>query len=307
MTRTSYRFAMRQTFQVASVIIFFLAPSADARRPFGKLPEGRMVYGADPLQQLRTSPVNLAFLSSEITQPKKVVSAPIPKSLRVMIDAGHGGKDMGAPGHHSTFEKEICLKIAHHVRRELERMKNLGDLPIEVMLTRENDSFIPLKDRVRAANDWGADLFVSIHANSSPLPRVRGFEVYFLSTEGSDEDARRLALIENAGAPAMPTKASVLSILSDVQTNKHIEESSHFAEGMFSAISRRILSSGRGVRQGPFTVLAGTSMPSVLVEVGYLTHKEESSFLAKDSYLKRLANAISTGIVEFAVKKKRIS
>ncbi|MFM8314219.1 MAG: N-acetylmuramoyl-L-alanine amidase [Deltaproteobacteria bacterium] len=221
------------------------------------------------------------------------------RKLRVLLDPGHGGKDDGARGHHGVMEKEICLKVGKMVRRELERYSKLQGMLIEVKLSREFDEFIPLKERARLANFWGADLFVSIHANSSPAPRAKGFEVYFLSPEATDAEASKLARLENQ-APPTPISAQVISILSDATTQYHVAESSQLAESMFSAVSRRLSSNGRGVRQAPFTVLHGTNMPAVLVEIGYVTHVEEAKNLMRDSYLKSIANAISSGIVEFA-------
>lgn len=228
----------------------------------------------------------------------------IDKKLRVVIDPGHGGKDVGARGFHGVKEKEICLRVSHLIRREIERYSKLQGIPVEVKLSREFDEFIPLKERARQANVWGADLFVSIHANSSPASRARGFEVYFLSPEATDEEASKLARLENQ-APPTPINAQVISILSDATTQYHVAESSQLAESMFSAVSQRIVSNGRAVRQAPFTVLHGTNMPAVLVEIGYVTNFEEAKNLSKDTYLKKIANAISSGIVDFVNRKRK--
>ena len=224
-------------------------------------------------------------------------------ALKILVDPGHGGKDLGAQGFFSVLEKSIALTIGKMVVRELEKSSKYQPLnrPIEVRLTRESDQFLSLKDRVKIANVWNADLFVSIHANSSQFPRVRGFEVYFLNAEATDEQARKLAHIENDGL-SMPLKNDVLSILSDVQTNNHINESSHFAENVFSSMATRAITLARAVRQGPFTVLHGTTMPAILIEVGYVTNVEDALNLSKDSYLKRLSNAISVGILDYVRK-----
>ena len=227
------------------------------------------------------------------------------KTIKIVVDAGHGGRDLGAQGLNSVSEKEICLKVSRMVRREIQRVQKLSDLPIEVVLSRDGDDFVSLHDRVRFANEGGADLFVSIHANSSPVPKAHGFEVYFLSPEPTDEEASKLARLENQ-APTTPISAQVISILSDATTQYHVAESSRLAETMFSAISRRIVSSGRGVRQAPFTVLHGTNMPAVLIEMGYVTHSDESKNLTKDTYLKRVAGAISSGIIDFASKRRKL-
>ncbi|MFM8268682.1 MAG: N-acetylmuramoyl-L-alanine amidase [Pseudomonadota bacterium] len=225
--------------------------------------------------------------------------------LKIMIDPGHGGKDDGAAGRHGIREKNISLNLAKKVKREVERLAKTQGYPVELQLTREEDVFVPLKERARMANAWGADLFVSVHLNSSPVSKARGFEVYFLSPEASDPETEHLALKESEGQ--LPSsKDDVLSILSDVRTTFHMNESAQFAEEMFSSISRSVLSNGRGVRQGPFTVLHGTNMPALLVEVGYVTHPEESRLLTKEPYLKRLASAISSGIIEFGLRTRKL-
>lgn len=226
------------------------------------------------------------------------------QKIRVVVDPGHGGKDLGAKGFNGSIEKDICLKVSRMVRREIERFSKFQGVPIEVKLSRNEDEFIPLKERARLANVWGADLFVSVHANSSPATKAKGFEVYFLSPEATDEQASKLARLENQ-APPTPISAQVISILSDATTQYHVAESSQLAESMFSAVSQRIASNGRGVRQAPFTVLHGTNMPAVLVEIGYVTNFEESKNLTRDGYLKRIASAISSGIVEFATRKRK--
>lgn len=228
-------------------------------------------------------------------------------TIKILIDAGHGGKDLGAQGLFRISEKALALKMSQFVAREIEKQTKRTplDRPVEVELTRDSDTYIPLKERVQTANSRGADLFVSIHANSSPVTKARGFEVYFLNSEATDEEATKLARVENA-EHEKPLNAGVFSILSDVQANQHINESSLFAETLFSNISTKALSRARAVRQGPFTVLHGTTMPAVLIEVGYITNGEDAANLTKDNYLKRLAGAISSGIIEFALKRKRI-
>lgn len=259
----------------------------------------------DRVQETKIRGVNFVYPPEEKARGRRVASLSNEnekRKLRILIDPGHGGKDDGAQGLFQISEKHVALKLSKMVQRELERYSKLNDFAIQVELTRSDDTFIPLKDRNRIANEWDADLFLSIHLNSSPAHNARGFEVYFMSPNASDAAASKLAKIENQGL-SVEQKSPVQSILSDVQLNQHVSESSDFAETMFSSISTRVLSNGRAVRQAPFAVLHGTEMPAVLIEIGYVTHPEDAKNLRQDPYLKRLAGAISSGVVEFAKKR----
>jgi len=306
-------------FNCIPFLLFLIALSVTEERCIAKeLPspfeeaDTSLPHHFDREQNLLMSPVNTVELenpTAKKTETPKRISDPDKEvasyRLKVMIDPGHGGKDDGAAGRHGIREKQVSLNLAKKVKREVEKIAKLQGYPIELRLTRDEDIFIPLKERARMANEWGADMFVSVHLNSSPVSKARGFEVYFLSPEASDPETERLALKESEGQ--IPSgKDDVLSILSDVRTTFHTNESSKFAEEMFSSISTKVLSNGRGVRQGPFTVLHGTNMPAILVEVGYVTHPEESSLLTKEAYLKRLAGAISSGIIEFGLRTRKL-
>ncbi len=229
-----------------------------------------------------------------------------PKRFKVLVDIGHGGHDFGAAGHHGVLEKEVCLRIGRQVRLRLLRLAKLYDFPMEVRLTREQDSFLGLRKRVEVANDWQADLFVSVHANSSPAKRARGFEVYFLSNEATDADASRVAQQENGENLEKPISKGILSILSDLRTNNHILESSRFAESVYAALAERLRPNGRGVRQAPFTVLHGTQMPALLIEVGYLTNPEDAESLVKAAHQQKVATGISEGVLGFALRMRRL-
>lgn len=262
----------------------------------------RLALG-DPLQESRTTSVNWPRLA-ENTKRAVVPRAVFPNRFKVMVDVGHGGHDLGAVAQLGVVEKEVCLRIATEVRSRLERIARLSDFPIEVKLSREADHFISLKDRTKEANDWGADLFISIHANSSPVPKARGFEVYFLA-DATDAEAQRVAKQENSGfSQAVPS--GVLSILSDLKTNSHILESSRFAESVYTALAEKLRPNGKGVRQAPFAVLSGTSMPALLIEVGYLTHPEEAVALSKRTYQQRVASSIAEGVLDYALRMRRI-
>jgi N-acetylmuramoyl-L-alanine amidase len=231
----------------------------------------------------------VGFVCVASSEPSPPHQSPI---VKVFIDAGHGGRDDGARGKFGTLEKKISLELSKLVASKVKARR----LNLEVRLSREDDKFLTLTERVTSANRWGADVFVSIHANSSPIPKVHGYEIYFLSSEASDDAAKDLAELENGETPKI--NSDVESILNDVQTNNHIVESSRFADVMFNAMSKSI-AFGRAIRQAPFTVLQGTTMPALLIEAGYVTNKDDAIKLQRPLYLKRLADAISLGVINF--------
>lgn len=291
------------------LLCFFLlvfAGPVDAFFETSSVADFRPVSG-DDVQHKRTTSINWPGGSrrkpAKATAERQTVEE---KRFRVLVDVGHGGHDFGAPGKFGTLEKDLCLAIAKNVKSRLERFAKLNDFSMEVRLSRESDHFISLRERVDLANSWSADLFISIHGNSSPVPRARGFEVYFLSYEATDAEASRLAEAENLETSSKSLSQGVLSILSDLQTNTHILESSRFAEAVYSALAQRLRPNGRGVRQAPFTVLSGTQMPALLIEVGYLTNPDEAAALRRPAYQTRISTGISEGVIDFALRMRQL-
>jgi N-acetylmuramoyl-L-alanine amidase len=216
---------------------------------------------------------------------------------RVVVDAGHGGKDPGAVGPTGLKEKDVVLKIAKKVARQLEK-----ELGCEVTLTREDDRFLPLEQRAAIANAKKADLFVSIHANAAPSRRLRGIETYFLNF-AVDEDAMRVAAAENA----MSTKriADLQNILSDIMKNTKVNESSRLAGQVQNGIVDRLGAKysnirNLGVKQAPFFVLIGARMPSILAEVSFISNREEEGRLRDGHYLDHIAYGVIDGIKSYA-------
>ena len=215
---------------------------------------------------------------------------------RVVIDAGHGGKDPGAIGPTGLREKDVVLKIAKKVASRLKK-----ELACQVVLTRKKDRFLPLTQRTAIANARKADIFVSIHANAAPNRRARGVETYFLNF-ALDEEAMRVAARENATS----TKriGDLNNILNDIMKNAKVDESSRLA----SYVQREIVKNlrkrysnvkSKGVKQAPFFVLIGARMPSVLVEVSFISNRKEERLLKSDSYLDRVAEGIVNGIKSY--------
>ncbi|MBW2038866.1 MAG: N-acetylmuramoyl-L-alanine amidase [Deltaproteobacteria bacterium] len=219
--------------------------------------------------------------------------SPKPRSFKVVIDPGHGGEDPGAIGPKGLREKDVVLKISQRLRDKIRR-----ELKWEVIMTREDDRFIPLEERTAIANTKGGDLFLSIHANAIKKRRTHGIETYFLNFT-TDEDALRLAARENG---VSPEKISDLQlILYDLMLNAKVNESSHLAECVQGALVNRLKKrysqvTDLGVKQAPFVVLIGAKMPSILIEVSFISNPMEERRLRDEQYLAELAAAILDGL-----------
>lgn len=217
----------------------------------------------------------------------------------IVIDPGHGGQAIGTIAANGLQEKAITLDIAIRLRELVYRR-----LGLQVRLTREADVDLENVRRTEMANNWEADLFISIHANGFRQTAVRGPETYFLSASASDADARRAVLRENGEdattGPASAAPAPGLEfILWDLAQTQHLRESSLFAEGLQSALNNLWRIPDRGVKQAPFTVLRGATMPAVLVEVGYLSNLEDAAMLADPDVRQRIAESLFRGISAF--------
>jgi len=222
----------------------------------------------------------------------------------VIIDPGHGGGDPGAMGPGGAREKDIALAIGFALARELAL-----DPTIEVRMTRDGDVEVPLWERGERATQWKGDrpgVFISIHANALPdRPAVRGFETYFLS-EARDEHERRVAAVENAplvsgsgvGGP-LAGDPLLDAILRDLRTFDHQHWSADLADQVQREFGRFHPGPDRGVKQGPFAVITNSLMPSVLVEVGFLTNPEEERLLVRPDFHKEAARALASAIRHF--------
>ncbi len=219
----------------------------------------------------------------------------------VMIDPGHGGFDPGTISSSGLEEKDLALAIAARLRRALETRG------MRVQMTRDNDVFIPLPERTRIANRANADLFVSIHLNSSPNPAASGIEVYYLNNT-TDRATIRLARMENAGAPAgygTGARANLNYILTDLRQQYKATEAASLAR-MIDDQAVANLDAGMGLnvnalgaKMGPFYVLVGAHMPAVLVETGFLSNASEAQRLASPQYQELLADGIATAITHY--------
>jgi len=224
------------------------------------------------------------------------------KVRTVIIDAGHGGKDPGGIGYNDVYEKEIVLKVALEIERELKR--NLRG--VEILMTRQDDHFLSLEERARIAN--GTDpaknpIFVSIHANVSFSASTKGYESYYLSLEPVNEEAREVASMENSvlGFEIENYNDYLKEIINRIVDIEYRRESMKLAGLIQDSIENSVemKSPNRGVKNAFFYVLKAVKMPSVLVEIGFVTNSEEAVLLQEPGYERTIAKGVAEGIIEF--------
>jgi len=216
---------------------------------------------------------------------------------RIVIDPGHGGHDTGTMGPEGLREKDLVLDVSKRLGALIEERMNS-----EVIYTRSDDTFIPLEQRTEIANQAKADLFLSIHANSSPIPSAAGVETYYLNFTTS-KAALDLAARENAGS--QKSIFELQDLLEKIALRDKVDESREFANRIQSAlysfsVKNDVHSRDRGVRKAPFVVLIGASMPSVLAEIGFISNAHDESIMKKAEYRQRLAESLYKGVASYA-------
>ncbi len=213
----------------------------------------------------------------------------------IVLDPGHGGEETGAVGPSGTTEAQLTLEVGRMLKRQLERR-----LPVRVVLTRSEDVDLPLDSRTAIANQHKADLFISLHFNSSFGRYAHGAETFFLSREASDQLAEEVAAVENRSAdgPGNPELGLQL-ILWDLAQSYHLAESQRFANLVQEELNLAMGLRDRGVKQAPFRVLMGAMMPAVLVELGFLSNPEEEAKLQSAAYLTELVDALVRAVSRF--------
>ena len=248
----------------------------------------------------------------KLEDPSRIIidiygQATFSEKKRIVIDAGHGGHDPGAIGPNKVYEKDVVLDIALKLRDLLQKNQNY-----EVFLTRDKDVFIPLEQRTAIANSKNADLFVSIHANASPNRSAKGIETYMLNWT-TDEEAMKVAARENAISlkkmrQMNKKQMDILDIIkSDLSRENKRDESIKLAHYIQKDLVSDLHRDYKhivdlGVKQALFYVLFGAKMPSVLVEVSFISNPLEEKLLSKDDYRGDLARSISAGITKYMSK-----
>ena len=216
------------------------------------------------------------------------------KIARIVIDPGHGGHDTGTLGPDGIAEKDVVLDVALRLRRLIQQ--RMGS---EVVMTRADDTFIPLEERTAIANQRQADLFISIHANASHDPSARGVEVYYLNFT-SDPNSLEVAARENA--TSQESVHQLQSLIKKIALTEKIEESNDFARQVDQGLEQATARNGnpnRGLKKAPFVVLIGANMPSILAEISFLTNPHDEHLLQQAQYRQQIAEGLYRGVTRY--------
>jgi N-acetylmuramoyl-L-alanine amidase len=215
------------------------------------------------------------------------------KISRVVIDAGHGGHDTGTIGPTGYMEKELVLDVARRLKDLIE-----NEMGAEVVMTRTEDVFVPLETRTAMANDQEADLFISIHANSSKTKTVRGVETFFLNLPSNRDD---LEIASRENAASQKTIHELQDVVQKIMLSDKVDESRELARHIQNAMaSRKGSGSNRGVKQAPFVVLIGADMPSILAEIAFISNPQEEKSIKTATYRQSIAESLFNGVKSYA-------
>jgi N-acetylmuramoyl-L-alanine amidase len=236
---------------------------------------------------------------ASVPQPTRDGQATLTRTLglkigRIVIDPGHGGHDTGTIGPTGLMEKDLCLDVALRLGKIIEQRLPGAD----VIYTRSDDTFVPLEERTSIANQAKADLFISIHANSSRDSGARGIETYYLNMKGSAE-AMEVAARENA--TAQEGVHDLESLVKKIAQTEKIDESKEFAQDIQDSLAKRTQKNvkNRGVRKAPFVVLIGADMPSILTEISFLSNPSDEKLLKQPEQRQRVAEGLFQGIFSY--------
>jgi len=215
---------------------------------------------------------------------------------RIVVDAGHGGHDSGTLGPEGIEEKEVVLDVSLRLGKMLKQR-----LGAEVIYTRDDDTFIPLETRTAIANKAQADLFLSVHANSSHDPTARGVETYYLNFTASP-DALEVAARENSVSNQSIYQLS--DLVKKITLKDKIDESREFASNVQQSLYSGLEDGNRGlkdrgVKKAPFVVLIGANMPSILAEISFLTNPDDARELRDPNYRQRIAESLYKGVSKY--------
>lgn len=227
-------------------------------------------------------------------KPKREQRKPL-----VVIDAGHGGKDTGAIGPKGLKEKDLTMRYAKALKKALEDSEEF-----RVKLTRQDDRYLLLNERIEVARGYDGDLFLSLHADANPSPRARGFSIYTLSEEASDDEAAALAKQENkadilSGMDLSVEDEDVANILIDLAQRETNNKSSELAETIIDHMPKTIRGTTNTHRFAGFRVLKAPDIPSVLIEIGFLTNRHDEKLLQTEWYQQEFVKGLVAGLKAF--------
>ena len=277
-----------------------VAPDADPPLPE---PAAKLVTKTDlPAKKLVAKRKEVALLPPPEPKPTRDGQHSLTRALglkigRIVIDPGHGGRDTGTIGPHGLMEKDVCLDVALRLGKLIEEK-----LPgAEVVYTRKDDTYVSLEERTAIANQAHADLFISIHANSSNDPQARGIETYYLNFATSTE-SMEVATRENATSEE--SLHNLQDLIQKIARNEKIEESKELAGDIQDTLSQRLQlvshrERNRGVKKAPFVVLIGANMPSVLSEISFVSNPSDERLLRKAAQRQRIADGLYRGISSY--------
>jgi N-acetylmuramoyl-L-alanine amidase len=287
-----------------------LQPSQPPRQQQAANPTPPPVPPAPPQIQARPAPAPQQSAAAQPQSKPQAARQPAkPKDARhvVAIDAGHGGVDPGTIGKGGTHEKDITLAMARELKARLEATGRY-----RVIMTRDRDIFLPLRDRFGVARANGAEMFISLHADANPNPTVRGGSVYTLSEVASDKEAEMLAAKENkadliAGMDLSRENPQVTSILLDLAQRETMNYSATFAAMMVGELGKSVQLLGRSHRFAGFAVLKAPDVPSVLFELGYLSNNAEEKLLNQAAYRRKIADGVVRAVDRFFRERPQAS
>ncbi len=270
------------------------SPDAEALAPPSREPAPRPPAAPSPAER---EPAGGAVASTP-PEAERDEAAP----LTVVLDPGHGGHDTGAIGPSGLMEKDVVLDLALRVRRLLQQR-----LGVRVLMTRTDDVFVSLPERSAFANRVKADFLVSLHVNAANKRGAMGFEAFYFTREPSDNDARASTqrenlVIENNGTTGKDLDSLLKATLADMAVTRDMKESSNLAERILSALDKILRVENRGVKSGPFYVLATAAMPAVLVESAFITNPREERKLQREEYREQIARALFDGIAAYKIR-----
>ena len=290
-----YGFCMqagRPVMDVESMLALLATMGAGPQAPAGQAVSIQAIAAPEPTPLTampKPSPKpepRVARLAPESASAKEPAARLVRK---IIIDPGHGGFDSGALGHHGGREKDACLDIGLRLR-ELLKARLPG---VTVLMTRDHDVFVELKERTRFANRQDADLFVSIHANSSPNSSSHGTQVFFYDSQSSNKDAEVLARSENEDANYLDI------MLTDLSKTAVRDQSIDLAMKVEAELVKGLGLKGRHLQYAPFYVLAKTKMPAILVETAFISNAQEERLLKTSAWRDQMAKAIGTGVMGY--------